>query len=260
MKLRSLLLAGLPVLLLALLVCAPAASLYGWLRPGDQPSAIELFGLEGNLSAGRVAGVVVNGRTVLADLDWRLRPQQALLGRLGLSLKATKDPTLLDGALSISPLGTLRLQDFRANAGLRPLMAGLGYPFLPVDGQVGLEFDHLTAAKRQLRDAEGSVQLLGLAWALGANPTPLGDFRADVTTADGVIVAKLSSVSGPLDLDGEARLLADQTWEFQARLKAKPGAPPMLQNMLQQLGAPGTQGYYQLRRQGALPGAQPAPP
>lgn len=260
MKLRSVLLIGLPVLLLALLFHAPVAILQGWFQAKDQPAPAELYGLEGSIAQGRVDGVVTGGRTVLADLRWRLRPLPLLLGRLGLTLNAGKEPILFDGQASVSLLGTLRLSEFRANAGLRPLLRAVGYPFLPIDGQAGLDFSKLVAVGRQLKSAEGNVQLQGLAWVLGQNPTPLGDFRADVTTEGGDIVARLASVSGPLELSGDARLLPDQSYELQIRLKPKPGAPPMLQNMLVQLGAPDAQGYYQIRRNGTLAPAQPAAP
>ncbi|HSW15470.1 MAG TPA: type II secretion system protein N [Solimonas sp.] len=260
MKLRSLLLTGLPVLLLALLAYAPAATLKGWLQPKDQPPAAELFGIEGTLVAGRVDGVVIGGRTVVADLHWQLRPLQLLLGRIGWTLDAGKDPILFNGQASMSALGTLRLADFRANAGLPALLGSLGY-FLPFDGQAGLDFSRLVARGRQLQQAEGSVQLQGLAWALGPNRTPLGDFRADVTTTDeGDVIAKLASVSGPLELSGEARLKPDQSYDTHLQMKPKPGAPPMLQNMLTQMGAPDPQGYYHLTRQGSLAPPQPAAP
>lgn len=257
MKLRSILWIGLPVFVLSLLAYVPATLLHAWLKPKDAPAPAELFGLEGTLAGGRVDGVVVGGRTVMADLHWQLRPLQLLLGRVGLALTSGKEPILLDGKGSLSLLGRLRLSDFRANAGLPALLTSVGY-FLPFDGQAGLDFTKLVAVDRQLKQAEGSVQLQGLAWALGPNRTPLGDFRADVTTEDKDIVARLASVSGPLELAGEARLLPDQSYELQMKMKPKPGAPPMLPNMLAQMGAPDAQGYYHLRRQGTLAPPQPA--
>ncbi|PPE73156.1 hypothetical protein C3942_15165 [Solimonas fluminis] len=256
MKIRSLLLIGLGFLAVALLVQAPAASVYAWLKPKDRPLPVELFGLEGRLVDGRVAGVVRNGSTLVSDLRWQLQPAQLLLGRVGLALQSTRDPVLLDGKLSVSPLGTLRLAGLRANGGLRPVAAAAGFPFVPLDGQLGLDIRQLRMAKGRLLQAEGTVDLQGLAWALG-QPTPLGDFRAEVTTEDGHIVAQLSSVSGPLELSGEARLAPDQSYELDLRARAKPGAPPMLPNLLMQMGPPDAQGFHRLRRQGLLPGAPP---
>lgn len=256
MKIRSLLLIGLGFLVVALLVQAPAASVYAWLKPKDRPLPVELFGLEGRLVDGRVAGIVRNGSTLVSDLRWQLQPVQLLLGRVGLALQSTRDPVLLDGKLSVSPLGTLRVAGLRANGGLRPLAAAAGFPFVPLDGQLGLDIRELRMAKGRLQQAEATVDLQGLAWALG-QPTPLGDFRAEITTEDGNIVAQISSVSGPLDLSGEARLAQDQTYEVNLRARAKPGAPPMLPNLLMQMGPPDAQGFHTLKRQGLLPGAPP---
>ncbi|HEY0916237.1 MAG TPA: type II secretion system protein N [Solimonas sp.] len=256
MKIRSLVLIGLGFLVVALLMQAPAASLYAWLKPKDRPLPVELFGLEGRLLDGRVAGVVRNGSTLVSDLRWQLEPGQLLLGRIGLALQSTRDPVLMDGKLSVSPLGTLRLGDFRANGGLRPVAAAAGFPFVPLDGQLGLDIRELRLAKGRLQQAEATVDLQGLAWALG-QPTPLGDFRAEITTEDGHIVAQLTSVSGPLELSGEARLAPDQNYELNLRARAKPGAPPMLPNLLMQMGPPDAQGFHTLKRQGLLPGAPP---
>lgn len=256
MNIRSLLLVGLAFLAAALLIQAPAASVYTWLKPKDRPLPVELFGIEGRLVDGRVSGVVRNGNTLLSDLRWQLQPAQLLLGRLGLKLQSTRDPVLLDGSASFSPLGTVRLKDFQANGGLRPLAAAAGFPFIPMDGQLGLKLTGLKLSKGQVREAEGTVELMGLAWALG-QPTPLGDFRADVTTEDGVIVAQLASVSGPLELSGDAKLTPDQNYELNLRARAKPGAPPMLANLLMQMGPPDAQGFHTLKRQGRMPGAPP---
>lgn len=256
MNIRSLLLAGLAFLAISLLVQAPAATVYTWLKPKDRPMPVELMGIEGRVIDGRVAGVARNGSPLLSDLRWQLRPAQLLLGRIGLQLQSTRDPVLLDGAASVTLLGTLRLKDFRANGGLRPLAAAAGFPFVPLDGQLGLDLAQLRMAKGQIREAEGTVELMGLAWALG-QPTPLGDFRADVTTEGDDIVAKIASVSGPLELSGDARLTPDQNYELNLRARAKPGAPPMLPNLLMQMGPPDAQGFHTLKRQGLLPGAKP---
>ncbi|AXQ29447.1 type II secretion system protein N [Solimonas sp. K1W22B-7] len=260
MNIRSLLLVGLAFLAIALFVQAPAASVYAWLKPKDRPLPVELFGLEGRVIEGRSSGVVRNGNTLVSNLNWELHPLQLLIGRAALSLHSEHEPVLLDGGVSVSPLGTLRVKSLRASGGLRALAAAAGYPFVPVEGQVGLDLAQLRMAKGQIQLAEGSAQLQGLAWALGAQPTPLGDFRADVTTEDGSIVVQLASVSGPLELSGEARLAPDQNYELNVRMRPKPGAPPMLPNLLMQLGAPDAQGYYTLRRQGLMPGAQPPVP
>jgi len=249
---RLLILAGALVLVLSLLFKAPAALIYGLLLPKDRALPVQLYGVDGSLLSGRVAGVVLNGRTLLADLHWKLKPLALLAGRASLTLNTGKEPILLDGSVSRSVLGSLRLSDLRLNSALRPLAAAIGYPFIPVDGQIGLELDSLSATGTRITAAEGSAQLVGLVWALGANPAPLGDFRADLVTEGDDIVVRLASVSGPLELDGEARLLPDQSYTTDIRIKPKPEAPPMVQNMLRQLGQPDPQGFYRLRRSGTL--------
>lgn len=252
MKLRGLIAIGAVALIIGLLLEAPAANLYIWLQPKDAPTPVQLFGLEGSLANGRVDGVVNNGRTVLNDVRWSLRPLPLLLGRAAFRVNTIREPVLLDGRVSVSPLGTVRLGGFRANAGLRPLLATLGYPFVPVDGQAGLDITRLVARDGRLRAAQGLVELQGVAWALGSPATPLGDYRAEVSTEEDVILAKVSSVSGPLELSGEARMKPDQTYELDLLLRPRPGAPPLVSNLMTQLGAPDPQGFYRLRREGTL--------
>jgi len=259
MKLRRFLLVGTLVLILALVVKAPAAVLYGLFLPKDQALPVQLYGLDGTLFQGRVAGIALNGRTLLGDLHWELHPLSLVLGRASLTLKTGKEPILLEGDASRSLLGNVGLQDFRVNSALRPLAATMGYPFIPVDGQIGITLDSLKASGNSIVAAEGSAQLVGLVWALGANPAPLGDFRADIVTEGEDIVARLASVAGSLDLSGEARLLPDQSYTTDIKIKPKADAPPMVQNMLAQLGQPDAQGYYNLRRSGTLRPAGVAP-
>jgi general secretion pathway protein N len=251
MSRRSLLIAGLLVLAAALLLQAPAASLYAWLRPSDPPP-LELYGVEGTLASGRIDGVVRQGRAQLADLRWQLRPAALLLGRLAFQVSTGRDPILLNGQLALAPGGRLRLSGFQAQAALRPLLASVGYLFVPVDGQAAVDLSRLVMRGSQLQHAEGRVDLQGLAWVLGPTPTPLGDYRADVSTEDEIVIARLASVAGPLDASGEARLQPDMSYELQLQLRPKAGAPPMLGNMLRQLGAPDAQGYYRVQRQGSL--------
>ncbi len=58
---RLLILAAALVLVLSLLFKAPAALIYGLFLPKDRPLPVQLYGVDGSLLSGRIAGVVLDG-------------------------------------------------------------------------------------------------------------------------------------------------------------------------------------------------------
>lgn len=252
MKRRTLILLGLGAFLAGLLLGAPAATVYGWLQPSTpQPSAVQLVGLQGTLSSGRLSSLQLGGRRVLSDLGWDLRPLALLLGRLSFQVKGGGE-TLVEGGVSASVFGTLRLRDFVATGPVQPLLAAAGKGYLPVAGQMRLDLQELNLKNGLPDGVSGNLQLQGLAWTLAREPLQLGDYRADLTTEDGVQRVSIAALSGPLELSGEGRYAADHSYELELKLKPKPEASPMLRNLVAGAGTPDLQGYYRIRQSGKL--------
>jgi hypothetical protein len=228
---------------------APAALLYSVFAPKNGP--VQVFGLEGPWAKGHLAGITVQGRVVAEDLSWRFKPWQLLLGRMGLQLNGGGQVGTVDGGLSLSPRAT-RLSNFRIASSVKRLAAIGGYPFVPVEGQMGANIQSLILVNNALNAAEGSVDLKNLAWTLARDPMLLGDFHAEITTTPEAIIATISSPSGPLSADGTAKLLPDKSYEVDIRIHPKPGASEMLQNYVRTIGQPDPQGDYHLRQKGKL--------
>lgn len=251
MRRRHLILLGLAGFLAGLLLQAPAATVYGWLLPKESPPAYVAQGLQGSVSQGRFAALLMGGRPLLEDVSWNLRSLGLLIGRAAFRVEGGRT-TLVSGGVSISALGTLRLSDFVATGSVKPLLAAAGQAYLPVDGQVRLDLRHLRLSKGLPQSVEGELQAQGLAWTLAREPLQLGDYRAELSTEDGEQRVKISSVSGPLELNGNGRFTEDQSYELELKFRPKPEASPMLRNLVASAGAPDLQGYYTVRQKGKL--------
>lgn len=234
------------------LLRAPAATLWAWFAPAE--AAVELRGLSGTLAQGQVGAVLVQGQPLLREIGWTLRPLELLRGRLGAQLSGGGEGSRVDGEVSVSLLGTLRLRAFRAQLPVKPWLAAAGQPYLPVEGQLALNLEALDLSGGLPQRTQGTLAVQGLRSTLARPPLVLGDFLAQLDTDDQGPLARLSTLQGPLELEGEARLqLAERRYQAELLLKPRAEAPPPLVNLLRGLGAADAQGRYRLQRQGALP-------
>lgn len=238
------------VFLYSLLMQAPAAVVYGWLVPPSAPLRVD--GLTGTLGAGSASAVDLGGRRVLDELHWRLHPLWLLLGRLDVALHCSTGRAQAVGSAQWG-LGGLRLRDVRADASLKDLLQLAGYSFIPAQGQIGLRLGRLQWSDGRLVALRGQLRIDALNWDLGSTPLALGSLTANLgTDGQGALTAKLSSLDGPLDVGGDARLAADGEYRVNLSIKPKPDAPPTLVGLLRGLGSPDLSGAYRLRRQGRL--------
>lgn len=259
MKTRNLILVGVAVFVVSLVLGAPVALLYAKLVPAPGGGVVPM-GLSGSLSEGRSAALMLNGRPLLKDLHWRLRPLFLLLGRASFHVDSSSELTL-DGKAAALATGGLNLDALRAAGPLKQLLTLSGDVGVPVDGQFGLKLDSARIRSGFLSSADGELTISGLRWTLAKDPVPLGDYLLRVATDKGVITGKLEPLSGPIEAGGELRLTAaDRSFEIDLQVRAKPGADALVQNLVRSLGQPDTQGYFHVRNAGHLGGAPiPAP-
>lgn len=252
MKRRHLIIAGVLSFVLALLTHAPIATLYGWGVPGSPPPVVGMSALSGTLLSGQAGAVTLRGRPALTDLQWTMQPLSLLWGRASFRIES-RDPQLLFDARVGSGLGGTRIRDLKLNGSLRALLAAAGQPFVPVEGQVGLDLALLKLASGWPRNVDGTLRLMNLSWTLARDPLSLGDFQAELTRDEDDLTALITSLSGPLDLNGDSRLRPDRSYELHLQLKPKPEAAPMVLNLVRSLGPADAQGYHHIRRQGQFP-------
>ncbi|TDU31583.1 type II secretion system protein N (GspN) [Panacagrimonas perspica] len=262
MKRSSLIILGLLIFVGTLIFHTPAPRLYGWAANSLTASGIQLQGVEGTLSAGQATEISLQNRPLVRDLAWTLRKLPLLLGRASFTLSGGRDGQLIDGVASVVPSGTLTLSDFKLVTPLTEALSAAGYPYMPVEGQLGLDLGTLKLRKGWPEKAQGTLTLKALGWKLGREPVLLGDFEAVLDNETAGVKADIRSLTGTLEVTGEAHFGSDRSYEMNLQMRPKPNAPPMVGNLVRNLGQPDSQGWYHLRRQGSLApaAAAPAPP
>ena len=251
MKRRWLVLIGILAFLAAAVLHAPADRLYAALSTRQPEPALALHGVHGTLSEGGVAGISLNRRAWLGEIDWRLRPAWLALLRLTADVEMRGDPQL-QLTISRSVLGRLRLNNLDAQGTVKSLLLLAGLPPLPVEGQAHLLIDSVQFSAGLPTQVDGLAEIHGLIWTLAREPMVLGDFIANLASDDKGVFAQLASAAGPVELSGEARLALDRSWDFHLQVKPRPEATPQVLALVRSLGNPDSGGWYHLRRRGNL--------
>ena len=181
----------------------------------------------------------------------RLQPLQLLLGRAQYQLTGGGRGSVLAGHVAILPSATLILGDTRYTAPVAQLASLAGQGNLPIQGQAGLNLEHLRLHNQWPERASGVVSVRGLGWTLGRETVLLGDYQATVEDTTAGLEAQIETLGGNLQVRGEARLGQDRSYELELQLKPGAEAPPLVNNLVRNLGKPDAQGWYRLRRQGS---------
>jgi hypothetical protein len=253
MKRRYLIALGIIVFVLALLLKAPASVIYGWTQSKTATPAVTLYGLQGTLSEGQASGVFINAHPAMRDLHWRLKPWWLLLAHARFHIASDNAQDLLDGEVSLSPLGTATFGKLRASMAVKSLLGIIGQPYLPIGGQINLDLDSLQLKNGLPTQALGQVIVHDAAWTLAQPQASLGDFRADISTdGDNNILVKIASVSGALNVKGDARLATDQSYELHLQYQPNASAEAMVRNLLSSSGAADAQGWHHFDKRGKL--------
>ncbi len=248
MKPVWLVLLGLLSFLLSALFAAPVDRLHAWLVP-DQ-SQVRAFGLSGTVSSGSTALIQARNKPVLKEISWELQKLHLLLGRASFDVSGGADGMLLDGSVSAVPSGAVSLKDFRLSSPLGALAASAGFAFVPAIGAIGADIQHLKLRDQWPVSADGVVTAHKLSWKLGRDPILLGDYTARLENETGGIRADISTLSGPLEVTGDAHVNHDRSWELNLKMKPRPDAEAMVGNLVRNMGQPDTQGWYHLKRRG----------
>lgn len=237
MRLRVILL-GLAAFCAALVAVFPAA----WLR-SFLPPAITCGTLSGSLWRGQCS--MLAGRAELAALKldrlgWKLHPLSLLRGRLQADISAEGASVegasvAAQGGITLGMGGTIELSEL---SGTMTVDHGL-LAALPRGWSTRAEARDLS-----LRIAAGRIERLGgvlLARQLrDARGSSFGDFRLEFPPQDsapfrGALTDAAGAAPGPLQLQSQLTLNADQSWQLRGTVMLRPGAPDGLASVLDQL-------------------------
>lgn len=218
------------------IVALPASFLGRFLPPGAQ---IEDF--SGTVWHGSAGSITLAGHPA-GGLEWRLHPLALLRMHIDADVRWVRRSVVLEGRVSASR-GALTLSDAAGGGPLEDL-SDLGLPL----GWRGLIGVHLREAgvqwsnsNLQLRSAVGELSLKGASAAQFADGADLGDytlrFANPALAAGAEAVGVLKDEGGPLDLQATIQVaLAERRATLSGTVRARPGAPPALQHLIDDLG------------------------
>jgi hypothetical protein len=193
-------------------------------------------------------GQFQGGGLALNDLHWTLHPGSLLGARLRLDLQCGDPRAAGRGTVTVRPGGDVEIETLSAQL---PLMGGL--PFFPTgwSGEIDLAIPRAQLASGRLAAIVGTAtvqQLRSIRPAL-----ELGSLQLEFPPAvAGPAVGSLRDLGGPLALQGTVQLTPDGGFELNAMLAARDPANADLQQMLQLLGPPDSQGRHELSLSGTL--------
>lgn len=241
---KRLVITGILVFLVVLIATFPARVAHRWLAPAD----LQLSGIAGSLWNGSAAQGMAGG-AYITEISWRLIPQSILAGELAYATTARPASGNLSADVSIGVSGTVTIENL---VGSLPLdLAHPAFKANGISGDLDLHFRLLTLANALPVSAEGTLTISNL-YVRDLSAGVIGDIKAEIQTNDGRMTAIVDDVSGVIDVSGEFVVEADRAYRLTGLVKARPGAPPSIEQQLRFLGTPDNEGMRPFRFEGSL--------
>lgn len=217
------------------------------------PVALRAVGAAPLLERATVQGSVTGwtARTLDgAEARFEASPLLLATGRYGGRLELTAGATRFTGRAVRGWDGTLGIEDGVLEAGLAPLSALFGLPSAILDGH--LEVTGIAATFRggalTALACDGAVDALR-----GQGGLALGALELSCLTEDAGPTVRIADRGGPLALTAELRFAADGRYLLTGTAGARPGAPPVLAEVLPLLGRASGPDQVVFKYAGALP-------
>ncbi len=216
--------------------------------------SISISATSGTLWSGTAQSVVIAGFQ-LRDVIWELHALSLLIGRLSLSVDAKWETGFVRGDIAAGITGALRVRDLRVAGPLAPVVRQLN--MRGSGGELSVDIAELEVEDRWPTRFIGTVGVGRLPFSmLGIPGGSTGSYGLEFDIAevaeDGVIPGMLTDSGGPLEVVGELRLTPPQDYAIQARLKARPDAPPELTQGLMLAGPKLPDGSHEFEMTGSL--------
>ncbi len=215
----------------------------------DKAPNVRAAGLSGTAWSGQAKVLQIDGNN-LERVRWQLKPWSVLLGQLKLDFK-------LDGAnaagqtqIGLRPDGGIELSDVDMRLDAAQLSALFNMP-VDLAGQFDLQLESAELMGQTLQSAQGTVR-----WLRATVTSPvlqsLGEYVAQLSTADEGIKALVKDEGGPLQLDGTALLTPEGAYNFNGSVSVRDTQEQLLVQGVRALGRPGKDGRVPLRYSGRL--------
>lgn len=248
MKTVKLILLGLITFLITALWLTPAA----FVEPHMERLApnVQISGSSGTIWSGEATNARVNGFD-LGSVTWKIHPFKSVLS-LGLVSDIEIDSPQLkaSGQASYGLDRSIKLDNtnFEADASLLSRVqraAQFGGKFQGLVEHAEIYPEGFPVINGVLNFAQGEI--------LAPVRLDPGNYRADISSENESLIAAISNVGAPLDING--KLVLQKNWQYQVDLSAKPQANmnPVAKGFLRsQGGNPGPDGTFLINRKGAL--------
>jgi len=239
-------LAGAAMYCAALVATAPARVADTLLRRASATTVV-LTNTSGSLWSGRAQGAMVrsgNGTPFdLGILEWRVRPLRLAAGELAASLETGGRSHLsADVAMGLGGL-IVRRASGTIDAGVLVLLLPKLAGWKP-SGVLQVASDGFSASRGT---GEGAVTLEWRGARFAGREERMGDYRIVLHGAADGMRLSLSTLSGPLRLDGEGRWTRAEGWTLEATAAAPRDVGATLGDLAKLLGPPGADGKYRIR-------------
>jgi general secretion pathway protein N len=230
----------------------PAGTALRWFAPPGFTAA----GVTGTLWSGSAASCSVDGFT-LESLRWRVRPTSLFLGRVAAEVGARIPGGFVEGVVTTSPSGAVRVDGLRGATSL-PALANV-LPLNGIRGQVNVALEELVLENGWPSAIVGELRLAGLETVPlipdgSGSLLALGDYTITFLSAPpGALAARFVDNGGPLEVSGSLDLDDTHNYILDALVEPRAGAPESLVEGLKIMTAePDAEGRRRLNLTGSL--------
>lgn len=219
--------------------------------------AYHLFAPE-QLRLSAISGTLWNGRAAegqaasmyLQNLEWSFRPLALFTGKLAFDTSLDPAGGFLETRVALGLGGRVMFNDLEGAIPIAALQGLLPAP--GIGGNARLQFSELTIDDGLPIAADGTLDVIGLS-VRGLSPTPVGDFRAELSTTDEGISGSVEDLAGMLDIAGALRVANDRSVSLIGLVAPTPSTPQTLTNQLRFLGSANERGQREFRFEGEIP-------
>lgn len=201
--------------------------------------ALRLAGAGASVERAALEGSITRWRARLPqgiEVRFVASPLVLLTARYGGHLEATRGTARLEAEVVRSWGGAIAIHDGALAAGLAPLTAAMGMPPSMLEGQLSVTGIAATWRDGALSGLACSGEVRGVRGGSGADSLALGDLAVACTDDAGGPKVEVEDRGGPLAFRSELLFAPDGRFLLSGTAGARPGAPPVLAQVLPLLG------------------------
>ncbi len=245
MNARKAWLLGLAAFLIALVIVFPA----GW-AAAALPASVQCAAWAGSVWRGQCRELELHdGQQVvmrLSTLHWQLKPSGLLRLQLAAQFQSSWPEGQTAGDVAISPTGAIQVRDMTGRSALDRRFFGA----MP-EGWQG----HIDMRGFALDWHDGIIGRLGgellISDLVNGRGMALGSYRLAFTDSDTApFTGQLNDAGGPLEVEAQLSLTADQSWSLEGRMRTREAADRSLGRTLDLLSPPDATGWRRLSAAG----------